>query len=262
MITIVLPVSRSEYLARVITSLELLRCNRQETNILAIVDGNEALYVRTRNLVNGCKFNKRLTVKAKLSGSPPRLDIPERRKRITAMHNQARDLIEHDSGWIFAVEDDTTFNVNALERLLLVADKHSATGMVMGVEVARWGVPYLGAWTADDIYETTRLTSVDNIYPVSPQQSETRVDAGGLFCTLIRSRLYKDHQFHSSNGLGPDVNFGLHVRRLGYENFLVWQVACKHYNNMLGKEVCLTPEHATRVLTLDKINDKKWRSSY
>lgn len=262
MVTIILPVSRTEYLERVITSLELIDCVPEETNILAIVDGSDALFVRVRNLINGSKFNKRLTVKSKLPGAPPRLDIYTRRKRIAAIHNQVKELIEHDDGFVFTVEDDTTFGGLSLQRLLYVANSNRAFGMCIGVEVARWGVPYVGAWLADDVYEPTVLSSVENFTPVPSDYPEMRIDAGGLYCSLIRTELYKNHVFHCENGLGPDVNFGLSLRQLGYENFLVWQVQCIHYNTVLGKEIKLTPSGYTKQLTLNKTKKSEWRSSY
>lgn len=260
--TIVLPVSRREYLERVITSLEWLKCNADETNILAIVDGDDALYLRVRNLINGSKFNKRLTVKADIKGPVSRLDVPSRRKRITAIHNQARELIEHDVGYVFLVEDDTTFGPSTLAQLQRVADLNRASGMVIGVELARWGTPYLGAWTADDVYETKVLKTVENITPVPVDLKPTRIDAGGLYCALVRADMYRQYNFHCDNGLGPDVNFGLALRQLGYENYIVWQVQCAHYNHVLGKEVKITPDQESKQVTLTKIKDKKWHIDY
>jgi hypothetical protein len=260
--TIILPVSRKDYIARVITSLELLECNQEEVNIIAIVDGDDALFMRVRNLVNGTKFNKRLTVKSGLGGAPPRLDVPTRRARIAAIHNQARSLIDHEHGFVFLVEDDTTFGPKTLSRLLRVANNNRAFGMGVGVEIARWGIPYVGAWTADDVYEPTVLKSVENRTDIKIDTPEERIDAGGLFCSLVKADLYKAHQFNSKNGLGPDVNLGLEMRRLGHENFLVWQIQCTHYNNVLGEEVTITPDIETKQVTLTKKTNNKWHSSY
>lgn len=262
MTTIVLLVSRAEYLEKVISRIEMLECNHIEVNFLCIVDGNELLYVHTRNLVNDTKFNERLTVRLDYPGSTTRLDIPSRRRRIAAAHNQAKDLIQHTNGYIFSVEDDTLIGVSSLNKLMKVAINHPAFAMVEGVELGRWGVPYVGAWKVDNIYEPETITSIENKYTITEDLPEENIDAGGLYCALIRADLYKQHTFTSENGLGPDVNFGLELRQLGYENFIVWTVPCTHLTNVLGKEMSITPTEESKIVTLTKVDDTKWRTSY
>lgn len=262
MITIVLPVSRMDYLNKVITRIELLECRPEEVNFLAIVDGDDALYIRTRNMVNSTKYNQRLCVRSDYPGGPARYDINNRRRRIAAAHNQARDLIQHTDGYVFLVEDDTMFDINALQKLMDVAINNRAFAFVEGVELGRWGVPYVGAWLADDIYNPTELTSVENINPVTPGQPATNIDAGGLYCALVRADLYKSHTFTSDNGLGPDINFGLECRRLGYENFIAWNVPCTHMFEKNKVETQLTPSDESRVVKLLKLNDRKWEVRY
>lgn len=262
MITIVLTVSRFDYLERVITAIELLQCDKNTTNILCIVDGKEALYLRARNLINDMKYLERLTVRAKLDDNRSNLDVPTRRRRITEIHNQAKTYIKHNEGYVLSIEDDTTFSPNALQKLLDVATRTRAFGMAEGVELGRWGVPYVGAWRADNIYETTQLTSLENINPIPIGQPATNIDAGGLYFALIKASLYKQHEFTCENGLGPDINFGLENRRLGYENFIVWQVPCTHYNNVMGNQITITPNEPTTIVTLTKESDTKWNVSY
>lgn len=262
MITILLTVSRFDYLEKVITAIELLECDRMTTNFLCIVDGEDDLYLRARNLVSDTKFNERLTVRAVLDDNRSRLNVETRRKRIAAIHNQARNLIQHTTGYVLSIEDDTTFNPLSLRRLVDVASRQRAFGMAEGVELGRWGVPYVGAWRADDIYDTKELKSIENIYPVPIGQPATNIDAGGLYFALINADLYKQHIFTCDNGLGPDVNFGLENRRLGYENFIVWQVPCTHYNSVMGKEITLNPSDKTTIVTLTKQNNTKWTVSY
>ena len=256
MVTIVLLVSRRDYLDKVLTGLELMHCDASRTNILCIVDGDDELFLTTRNLVNGMKFNERLVVRSDNKETPSRLDVQKRRKHIAALHNQAGHLIGDDVDWIFSVEDDTTFGRKALDRLLSVVVNYPSIGFVEGVELGRWGVPYVGAWRADDIYSTTTIKSVEKGKGVE------KIDAGGLYCALIRADLYKNHQFNSDNGLGPDVNFGMELRRTGYDNYIHWDVPCKHYNNVMGKEVVITPTDDTKVVTLTKKSDTKWITTY
>lgn len=258
--TIILPVSRPDYLQKVMNSLEYLECDKDQTNLLVIVDGDERLYLRTRNLVNGSKFNSRLTVRSKNKAPIVNLDIPTRRRRITSIHNQARELIEDNAGYVFLIEDDTTFNSDALKLLMRTAESQRACGVVTGVELARWGTKYLGVWRVDDIYETNTLETIENVWPVSPDLKPEPIDASGFYCCLIKTDVYKAHPIHSDNGLGPDVNFGLDLRRLGFENFVVWQVSCTHYGKEMGKEIVLHPSAADSRLKLTRMKNNEWYS--
>jgi hypothetical protein len=255
-------VSRSKYLEKVISSLELLDCDQSRTNILCIVDGDDALYLRTRNLINDTKFNERLVVRAEVQEPTMQFDIPTRRRHIAAMHNQARALITHDRGYVFSVEDDTTFGSQTLNKLLRVANTERGFGYVEGVELGRWGVPYVGAWVADDIYNPMIINSIENVNPVPEGYPPTPIDAGGLYCALIRADLYKQHTFTCDNGLGPDINFGIENRQLGFRNFILWQVPCIHHYEEMGKEKTITPSAESKVVTMIKENNTKWHVNY
>lgn len=259
MVTIFLTVSRIDYLQKVVTSIELLDCSARDTNLLCVVDGEDMLYVKARNLVAATKFNQRLTVKSNFPGLPQTFNISHRRARIAAAHNQARDLIQHSDGYILSVEDDTTFAPDALHKLMQVADSNRAFAMAEGVELGRWGVPYVGGWIVDDIYEPKILRSIDNINPLQTDQKVSNIDAGGLYCALMRADLYKQHTFKSSNGLGPDINFGLEARQLGFENFIVWTVPCAHHYNEMGIHKVVTPNDTSKTVSLTKQSESKWR---
>lgn len=257
--TIVLLVSRPDFLTKVLTAIELLECDPKMTNILCIVDGPPALFVRTRNLIQDMKFKNRLTVASPHKTQAPRLDIQTRRQRIADAHNLARTLIGHEHGYVFSVEDDTVIPRLALKKLHDVALSHRAFGMAEGVEVGRWGVKYIGGWRVNDIYDVTEVRSVD-VMPMSTGVEE--IDAGGLYCALIRADLYKLHEFSSKNGLGPDVNMGLELRQLGFQNFIHWGIHCKHLNISQGRETEVMPDTDAQVVTLTKLNDVKWRTTY
>lgn len=258
MINIVLLVSRSEFLTKVMTCLELLECNAKETNLLCIVDGNDELYVKVRNMVSGSKFNSRLTYKLDYPGTPLRFDISERRRRISAAHNQAKDILQNSTGYVFSVEDDTTFGPATLKRLLKFMQTRPACSFVEGVEIGRWGTPYIGAWVADDVYDPKKILSVENKFN-DKETTETPIDAGGLYCALIRADLYKQHTFHSENGLGPDINFGIENRQLGFESYILWSCPCTHLYTDIGQERYINPSVETKIVTLTKENEKKWR---
>ncbi len=258
MITILLTVSRIDYLEKVITSLELLECNHENTNILAIVDGNDELYLRTRNLINDTKYLERLTVRAKLDSQFSRLDVPTRRKRIAEIHNQAKTYISHNDGFIFSVEDDTTFPPETLQRLLKQATQAVSIGFVEGVELGRWGVRYVGAWTVNDIYLPTQFVSVEK-EPL--EVMPTKIDAGGLYCALIRTELYKAHIFNADNGLGPDINFGIDIRQKGYEAYINWSVRCTHHYQDGKEHKTVTADDDAQIVTITKLKNK-WHVTY
>ena len=262
MVTIILPVSRDDFLVRVISGLELLDCNPKTTNILCIVDGSDELYVKTRNLIADTKFNNRLTVRSSSPTEAPRINIQERRRRICAIHNQARQLISQDGllDYVFLCEDDTTFKPDTLKKLLDAAISKSAIGFIEGVELGRWGTPYVGAWLADDIYNTKKITSVDNEYREGNRSVES-IDAGGFYCALVKASLYKNHFFSSENGLGPDVNFGLELRRAGYENYVHWGVPCDHHSMKLKKHEIITMEDEAKTVTMTYRHRSTWHIS-
>lgn len=226
MITIVLPVSRAEYLDRVLGSLELLECRAENVNIIAIVDGDDKLFVQTRNKIQDLKFNERLTVKYKNPKPVTKFDIYARRLRIADIHNHIKQYI-NPCEFIFGVEDDTLLPQNALQEMTTTYLDHPRAGMVQGVEMGRWGVPYVGAWKADDIYSPTVIESLDLGEGVEP------VDCGGMYCFMTRYETYMAHEFKTfqKNSLGPDVEFGLELRKAGYENYVNWNVKCSHINN-------------------------------
>lgn len=256
-ITIILTVSRFDFLQRVVSSIELQDITARNVGILAIVDGTEELYLQTRNLLNETKFAENLTVMFEgANGVVPRYDINARRQRIAQIHNQAKQLISDTTQYVFTVEDDTILPRGAVKTLLNVAAHKKSIGQVTGVELGRWSVPYVGAWVADDVYEPTQLRSLPNAtdYPTAFEN----IDACGLYCSLIQASLYKAHNFTSANGLGPDVNLGIELRQLGYENFIHWGVHCTHMTTDNGEEQYINATDKSKIIVLTKLNEQKW----
>jgi len=255
MVTIVLLVSRENYLRRVLSNLELLDCDPETVSFLCIVDGTDQLFIKVRNQTQDLKFKNVLCVKSTTAGVPFNLDIRDRRRRIAAAHNQARALITHDTGYVFSIEDDTIIPTNALRKLIYTAVRHRAFASICGVELGRWGLPYVGAWQANDIYELAELNSIPS--KVTEGGIEN-IDACGLYCTLIRADLYKQHEFTSKNGLGPDINLAIENRQLGFENFIDWSIHCIHLYKYHDEELELKATDESQQITLFKMTDKKW----
>ena len=156
--TIVLPVSRPDWLPIVFAALELLECDREKTNLLVLVDGNANLFLTARNLTESSKFASRLCIQRKSDGNP-RYDLRARRIRISTLHNEMKQHVP-DCDYVWSIEDDGTFQPDALKRLLNVYMSYPFAGLVSGVEIGRHGLSHLGLWSVDDVYEPTTITSL------------------------------------------------------------------------------------------------------
>ena len=258
-VVIVLAISRHDFLERVVAAIESQTAINPETvSIVAIVDGNDELYLKARNLINQTRYAESLVVLFSESEAfSPRYNILARRRRIAKIHNQAKELVPKGAKWVFSVEDDTVIPKNALIEMLSFASPKKSLGQITGVELGRWGVPYVGAWAINDVYSPTKVTSIPNVtgYPNAIEN----IDACGLYCSLIRAELYKNHVFTESNGLGPDINLGIELRQKGYENFIHWGIRCAHLttDNNATEQAIDANERASIVL-LTKSSDTTW----
>lgn len=213
-------VSRKEYLEEVFESINSLICDISHTSLLCIVNGEANIYVMARNLCEESKFEQRLCIQEKPKKKIRQYDIGGRRRRISALHNLAKTHINTE--YVFGIEDDTIVPPNSLQKL--GEQFVDGIGMVEGVEMGRWGVPYIGAWRADDVHNPTEITSLEM------QDGTVEIDAGGFYCFLTKAAYYKDCDFKpfDNNGLGPDVDFSLGLRRKGYKNLADFSIQCEH----------------------------------
>ena len=254
-ITTILPVSRIQYLDRVLDSL--LKQTTKIKNLIVIFDGPEGEFVQVRNKIAELDIEEKLCVQT--PHGRPASTIPERRWHIVAIHNQIRELLG-DCDWVFSVEDDGILPEDALERL--IADitspqiDNSKVGMITGVELGRWGVPYVGAWKVDEISQPKKMTSMENM-TADPFLEE--IDACGLYCALIRADLYKEHKFDTSNGLGPDVKLGLFMRQKGYNNYIDWHIPLTHLGTWKGLDVEIPATSKSASVSLTFGASANWR---
>lgn len=250
-ITAILPISRVEYLDRILESL--LNQTVKPQSLVAIFDGTDEEYLDVRNKIVGLPFNQVLCLKS--NNDRPAFAITERREHIANIHNQFTALIG-DADWVFSIEDDGILPRNALEEL--IRSVRPDTGMVTGVELGRWGVPYVGAWTVDDIFDTKVVTSCEN---KTPQDLIEPIDACGLYCALIRASLYKNHVFEAHNGLGPDVNLALYMRQAGYQNYINWSIPVTHLTNRVGVEIEIPATDFSQIVTLTLLANSVWQQA-
>lgn len=225
----ILPVSRLKYLDDVLQSL-VNQSYEERTALLCVVDGDNDLFIKVRNKLASQRLSDVLCVQSEnFRGAAT--TIPQRRWHISAIHNQIKKLIGDDIEWIFSIEDDGILPVNALSWLVNDVLTRPGVGLVTGVELGRWGVPYVGAWKADNIDEPQMVKSIESKVGNSGVEE---IDACGLYCALIRADLYKMHEFNSDNGLGPDINMALEFRQLGWKNYIDWSVPVTHLTEKNG----------------------------
>lgn len=235
-ITAILPVSRFNYLPIVIKSLKEQTVSPD--NLIIIHEGHIS-----RDALNLATASLGMPVEIVKSRNPTKAEsIPDRRRNITNIHTQFQELIGN-SDFIFSIEDDGILPPYALEKLL--ESMTDDVGLVTGVELGRWGVPYVGAWKVDDYTNPSRVTSCEN--KTNSGEIE-EIDAAGLYCALIRGDLYRIHPFTYSNGLGPDINLGLYCRQEGFKNLIDWDIPITHLTEFWGLEATVTPtDRSTRV---------------
>lgn len=250
-ITTILPVSRIKYLDRVLDSL--LEQTYEIESLIVVFDGPDSEFVEVRNKIAELYIENKLCVTSQ--DTRPAFTIPERRWHIVRIHNQIRDLIG-DCDWVFSVEDDGILPEDALERLVEGTKNYENVGMITGVELGRWGVPYVGAWRVDDIHEPTQVTSLESA--VNSGTAE-EIDGCGLYCALIRADKYKEHVFDTRNGLGPDVNLGLYLRQQGYKNYINWDIPITHLTDRMGQEIEIPATTPARTITLTLSRNGVWR---
>jgi hypothetical protein len=204
-------------------ALEELECDSERVNLFTLVDGNADLFVKARNYTEHSKFKERLCVQRKPDSTFRRFDLMRRRLRIAAIHNEAKQYIQA-CDYIFLVEDDTIIPPHALQKLHRNYVAHPYAGFIEGVEIGRHGIPHIGAWRADDVYEPSKLETL------LLGKDVEEIDAGGFYCALVKAANYLKHDFKpfGNNDLGPDVDFGIALRQQGLKNYIDWSVRCEH----------------------------------
>lgn len=254
MIAVVLPISRTDYLKEVFKCLSELE-KPDDTELLIIIDGNKRLEKAIGKKLGSLNFK---TIKIINHTDKPASTINARRQRISDIHNLAKHNISKEAEYVFLIEDDTTYPSNTLKRFLGTIDKD--TGYIEGVELGRYNAHYVGAWKVNNLSDPNKVTSA---IPIKGNNHLEPIDAGGLYCCLVKSDLYRNHHFEpydkvGENGLSCDVNFGLYIRRKGYKCYLDWSVKCGHLTE--GSEITIdnTEPH---LVEFSKLNDE-WKCRF
>lgn len=254
-VTIFMPVSRRDHLPRVFASLELLDCQAENTNLLVVVDGDNNLFIEVRNMVEMSRFGQRLCLQFKSKHTLKQYGIQERRLRISDIHNFAKQHIQ-DCEYVFGLEDDTIIPPDTLRKLLRNYGIYPFAGFIEGIEMGRWGIPYIGAWTVDDVYNPQKIEST----PLKKGIHE--IDSGGFYCFITKRDFYVSHNFkpygeNGSNDLGPDVDYGITLRKMGLLNYADYSIKCAHKK---GDGELNFNNTEPRIVTFVK-KDARWRQS-
>jgi hypothetical protein len=185
--------------------------------------------VAARNLTEASRLNERLWVQRLKAGAAPQVfDISNRRVRIAAIQNEVKEYLG-GCDFIFGVEDDTIPSPHAFRQLQHDYVIHPHAGFIEGVELSRSGVPHVGAWRADDVYEPTKFETA-----MPPERRTTEnveeIDAGAFYSDLTKAQTFLAHHYAPyGEALGPDVAYGLALRQQGFQNYINCSVRCAHY---------------------------------
>ena len=128
-------------------------------------------------------------------------------------------------------------------------------GLLSGVQIGRWGFDHIGAWNANDVYEPKHLVSVPGMDTAKTKDTVSEVDATGLYCCLTRFENYMNFKFEPfEDALGPDVAYGLHLRRQGLQNYIDYSIKCDH----LTKRETITFDRPIIQVQLKKLETNQW----
>ena len=247
-VSIIVTITRYWALEKLFECLDNLIVDMDTELILYLdTDDNRVINI-VSDYMDGCKYN----VKMSLSGNPApsEVRIQSRRDRICENHERLKELVS--GKYIFEVEDDTIFPANTLKELYRYIQKDNV-GFIQGVQVGRWGVRMIGAWKVNNLYDPTKIIT----YPFTEVNRVGNyvegIDAGGFYCYMTRADLFKDHKFTwHDDCFGPDVVYGLELKKKGYTNQILWNLICGH--NVQNK--VLYPNESVRQVEYNKINNK------
>jgi hypothetical protein len=223
-VCIIVPVSRKDFVERLFVNIEALT-RPTETALLIVLDGNTELEKEVEKHLDILTFDH---IQVAIYGTGAVESIEDRRWRISAIHNYAKDFLPTNHNQVLLLEDDTIFPDYTLMQLLDTYERYEDAAFVEGVQLGRHGTPYVGAWRVNNIDNTTKVTSM-----ILHDRFIDEIDAGGFYCALTDADLYKQHHFEpydqeGRKGLSCDFNYGMYLRRKGYGCYLDWGVPTGH----------------------------------
>lgn len=224
-LTIMVPFTRRWMLDRFLARLDDLVVPRQSTELVFYLDSADRDFaqalidwqVERQHQYDGLYVYR--------SMRPPTVEhsVIPRRNRIVQVHTDLQSLVH--GRFLMGLEDDTIVPLDAYTKMMDDWLNHTGNpGFIEGAEANRWGLRVLGAWKVDDTDDPTVVETVPFV-----DNQLVPIDGGGMFCFLTQADLYRTHDFRwEAECLGPDMLFGLDLRRKGYDCLLDTSIICEH----------------------------------
>ena len=223
-ITVFCAFTREWALEKWLRSFDALKIPRRFTELVFYVDTPGDIADILASYFRESQFNG-VVIEQTDNPAPIGTRAEPRRDRIVQQKEKSKKLISPSSKFVFCLADDTTVPPDAFLRLYWILHAQSDVGYVSGVQVGRWGLPYIGAWKMDDIYAPKHVWTV----PFSPYGIEY-VDGGGFYCYLTTAHLYKSVKYRWEHEcFGPDVCYVLDLRRRGWRALIDWSIHADHH---------------------------------
>jgi len=263
-ITVFCPFTRPENVRRFFDDLASTDLKAENTNLALIIDIGEnkdtgeqdgiKIYTRIMEEMNRTKYRKFIIIKNYEHHVNP-INIPIRRERIAEIHNQSKDIISAlDGEYVLGLEDDTIFTNLCVQRLLepfnSFATLDKPIGLVSAYAAGRWHNKIIGIWNFDNIDNPTEC------WTELPSKGYQECDATGFYCYLTPKELYIKHNYNTDviEPYGPDVNYGLWLRREGFVNIVDWSQPCGHKDG----DIIITPNDNLYVEHFYKAKEPAW----
>lgn len=197
-----------------------------QTNLAVIIDIDDPFILRQIQMFVKDKGYRKLIHKMN-DYNPNEVQIAARRLRIADVKNQSKNLVAQcDGNIVLSLEDDTIFPNLDIHRLIDPLSRDQV-GFVEGVQCGRWGVKMIGAWRADNPLDPYHIETL-----MPGAEGYEAIDGGGWYGYATKKHLYLQAEYFTSSSQpwGPDVNYGLWLRRMGYECYIDWQTVFGHNN--------------------------------
>lgn len=234
-ITVFCAFTRLEMVHRWFNDLESTDLAPETTSLAFIIDCNEPkIYKRLIDRINDSGFSRYLILR-NYDHEVAAAHIPRRRQRIAEIHEQSKSLIANfGNEWVLGLEDDTVFTDLNVSRWWLKA-RADQVGLVSGYQAGRWHNKIIGVWDTDDPNNPTEA------WTMLPGKDFEEIDAVGFYGYLTRAQYYLEHNYHTElyEPWGPDVNYGLYLRRMGLKNYVDWTQPLGHFD----QGTIITPDH-------------------
>lgn len=250
-VSVVVTVSREECVDMVVDQLREIAAGPYQAEVILAIDNRRIKRMQLLADVEAMGF-RNVQVYVTEPPSRPANSVVSRRKRIAMIRNATKELIG-GSQFVFSFEDDTIIPERAVESLMKAYEESAEqVGVVSGVQIARWGRQYCGLWNIDQLDGPERYESV-----ALKQSGVEAVDTTGFYCYLTPTQFYKDVEYGWQAPLGPDVDYGLKLRRRGMTNLVDWSVVCGH----LSGDRVLWPDKDTKQLAFVK-DGHRWKHEF